>query len=656
MTARTTAAAAHLIKPVVVIEIDRDGCGNTYGVAPCTASAGAGGECYYSYATCQDAANFTRTTVTDKYCSRGMPVPAGEALRPYVADLNATPTEIVPAKGLAQRGSTTVTLVDEPCADHLDDRHAATRSAPAGGTYWGRYLARHKYLVGRYARVRTGFLTTPFDWATFISELFVITAATGPDARGQVRLTLQDPTKLLDTAKIPPATDGKLLVALPGVANTGVAQSATATTVVFAASASAEDDAYNGMEVWIYADQGAGQRRVISDYVGATRTATISAAWSVEPNSTSSYEVGPLSLTLASGKVSQYPDPAVTGRREFCRIGKEIIEYTDITGDVLSWPDTTYRAQFGSTREDHKVNDQVQTCIAYIDETPDAVLEDLHLRGGIAAGNLDTAGWADEAAQWLSHLTITDCLSAPESASSAVADLCIDLAVGLWWDAVAQKVKMRADMPSILSSIGEITDDEIVEDSCRVEARDADVITRQALYFGLADATEDRKKTANYLRGYLTIDAAAEGANERNREIPAERLSHWLPADAEVHASAWTGRRVRRLRDTPQRISFKLLPRNEVGLGDLKYLTTKALVGADGQPARTLVRIVRVEWVKGEQDVTATTTGFGNARHAFIAPTGAPDYPSATAADQVYAYISENTGLMANGDAGYSII
>ena len=44
--------------PVTVVEVDLDKCVNTYGVLPCTASAAAGGECFNTRATCQDAANY----------------------------------------------------------------------------------------------------------------------------------------------------------------------------------------------------------------------------------------------------------------------------------------------------------------------------------------------------------------------------------------------------------------------------------------------------------------------------------------------------------------------------------------------------------------------------------------------------------------------
>ena len=61
----------------------------------------------------------------------------------------------------------------------------------------------------------------------------------------------------------------------------------TTSTVTFPATATvgeivAEDDWYNGMRVYC-----AGQTRRITDYTGATRTATVSPAWTVAPTSTS---------------------------------------------------------------------------------------------------------------------------------------------------------------------------------------------------------------------------------------------------------------------------------------------------------------------------------------------------------------------------------
>lgn len=58
----------------------------------------------------------------------------------------------------------------------------------------------------------------------------------------------------------------------------------TASTIVFAPNASASDDYYNNQTVMIASGTGQGQRRRITDYVGATKTATVSPNWVVTPS------------------------------------------------------------------------------------------------------------------------------------------------------------------------------------------------------------------------------------------------------------------------------------------------------------------------------------------------------------------------------------
>ena len=70
----------------------------------------------------------------------------------------------------------------------------------------------------------------------------------------------------------------------------------TATAIALAPAApsnttSASDNAYVGMTVRIVSGAGAGQSRTISAYNGATAVATVSAAWTTQPNSTSTYAI-----------------------------------------------------------------------------------------------------------------------------------------------------------------------------------------------------------------------------------------------------------------------------------------------------------------------------------------------------------------------------
>ena len=84
--------------------------------------------------------------------------------------------------------------------------------------------------------------------------------------------------------------------------NTGTAQAGSiSTTIVLASTASATDDIYNSMTVYISSGTGSGQIKVITDYVGSTKIATVS-AWTTTPDNTSVYEVMPaVSITTTEG-------------------------------------------------------------------------------------------------------------------------------------------------------------------------------------------------------------------------------------------------------------------------------------------------------------------------------------------------------------------
>lgn len=58
----------------------------------------------------------------------------------------------------------------------------------------------------------------------------------------------------------------------------------TVSTIVFAANASASNDYYNNQTILIAAGTGQGQRRRITGYVGATKTATVSPNWVTTPS------------------------------------------------------------------------------------------------------------------------------------------------------------------------------------------------------------------------------------------------------------------------------------------------------------------------------------------------------------------------------------
>lgn len=90
-----------------------------------------------------------------------------------------------------------------------------------------------------------------------------------------------------------------------------------ASTISLPATASAVDDIYNGSAITIDGGTGAGQTRIISDYVGATKVATVSVAWATQPVSSDS------TFDLET-QVGQYINATPQGRAK-------IIEVTSAT-------------------------------------------------------------------------------------------------------------------------------------------------------------------------------------------------------------------------------------------------------------------------------------------------------------------------------------
>ncbi len=76
------------------------------------------------------------------------------------------------------------------------------------------------------------------------------------------------------------------------VANSGTAQTGTASTITLAAAASSVDGTYAGMSIQITGGTGSGDdTKQIQSYVGSTKVARIYGIWTTNPDSTSTYKV-----------------------------------------------------------------------------------------------------------------------------------------------------------------------------------------------------------------------------------------------------------------------------------------------------------------------------------------------------------------------------
>ena len=156
--------------------------------------------------------------------------------------------------------------------------------------------------------------------------------------------------------------------------DSGTLQAGTSLTVTLKATASATDDIYNGMYVNITGGTGSGQTRLIEDYNGTTKVATVEEAWTVTPDATSTYTT----TTFSALSVNQYINVQPQGRVRIVRyVSATVVEavteypffnttaidagrwelehgYVDVWSSAKGWPRTVTfhegRLYFGGSK------------------------------------------------------------------------------------------------------------------------------------------------------------------------------------------------------------------------------------------------------------------------------------------------------------------
>lgn len=536
------------------------------------------------------------------------------------------------------------TFANPTAAIEIDDFRVST-STVLGGTFWRRFQARNLYTAGRFARLRRGFVVSPFSWLDFDEQLFVIEGIQGPDSGGNVTVVLSDLLKLADRSVYPPATDGKLAAEMKNVVFSGQAMSGSTTTIELASGANPSTGFYVGMEVAITGGVGTGQREVITAYDGDTRIATVG-EFLVAPVAGSFFEISVLSVDV--GKGEQY------GASGFIRIGDEIIEFTGRSGSVLSWPDSTYRGKFGTVRDDHNNGSGVQLCKAWDNVPVPDVLDELLTAANVPPAYIDSAGIEAESLSWMTGANITACISQPEKISDLIKEISVDTNLMSWWDPRAQKVKAKVNVPQLESTVSSISDDDVM--GLQVERLDADRITQAATYYSIYPATANTSENKSFLRAEIRIDTGAESANEYNDVRADIKKSRWLSNANEAHVSALVARRVTYLRDAPNKLKFRVDPRTRVQLAELVDIETRNLTDTEGNAAVKRCRITKIDDLLDYRALEATTTTFAGRRWGFIAPNSAPVFSSATDTDKQYAYIANSSEQMSDGTDAYRVI
>lgn len=137
--------------------------------------------------------------------------------------------------------------------------------------------------------------------------------------------------------------------------DTGTAQAGASTTITLKASSSSVDDYFNALYITITGGTGSGQIRIITDYVGSTKVATVDRAWSTTPDATSTYSI----TSWTTESVNQYVNATPQGRARIVRyvsatVVEAIVEYPFFSASAIAagnWElEYGYEAVWSATR------------------------------------------------------------------------------------------------------------------------------------------------------------------------------------------------------------------------------------------------------------------------------------------------------------------
>ena len=259
-------------QPFNYVELELDFCANVAGVAPCTAIETGDAKCFNTFASCNDTANFNKTTKIYRFCSpNGARVPVGLDAIPCLKSISLSPAQIDAKNGMGLRASCDIRLQDFPHDDIRIDPYVNGRTyIPINqGTYFGKLKARNPFYNARIMRVYTGFLNTDgsFSANKFERRTFVIEAWDGLDALGVTRIMGKDVLKLAsdERAVCPIPSQGRLNLDM-----TAIATSFTVTPSGVGADYDASGYVRVGSEVMSYTRSGdvftvvRGQRNTLS--------------------------------------------------------------------------------------------------------------------------------------------------------------------------------------------------------------------------------------------------------------------------------------------------------------------------------------------------------------------------------------------------------
>lgn len=253
------------------------------------------------------------------------------------------------------------------------------------------------------------------------------------------------------------------------------------------------------------------------------------------------------SATLAPSGIGNSDYPA----SGYLALGNdEIVSYTR-SGDAL----TISRGQYGTVGTTHNGGDRVQPCLVYVAQDPADLIRDLLVTyGGLDASYINLAEWQAETATY-SGQVLSAVIPAPTAVKTLVAEICEHAGLALWWDDIAQKLRLQV-LRNIDTSAARYDETKMLKGSFQLREQPDKRASQVWVYFAIRNPLEPLDKEVNFYGVSIIADADLEA--DYGGALIRKIFSRWIPAGGRAAAARLTELQLGRYFRPPREFRFAL--------------------------------------------------------------------------------------------------
>ncbi len=334
-------------------------------------------------------------------------------------------------------------------------------------------------------------------------------------------------------------------------------------------------------------------------------------------------------------------------------VGSEIMSFSR-AGDIMN----VERGQNNTSGTTHSAGDAIQVCYEIQRQRIDDVVRELLVDyAGIPAGFIPFANWQSEVTRWGTSVELTTLIPKPEGVAKLVGELAI-LGVNIWWDDVAQEVRLKMVRPPDGDAVYSVTDDNAIK-AAFVDDLDEDRLTRVAFFSVQIDPTKSITDDDNFRQQWLFIDPASESNLQYDGSKTREVFCRWLNTGDDTTIRIAARRLLQRLKDAPQRVRMVLDAKDSaIGPTDVLRVRSGVFVDETGAARMQPMQVLAIRDVTAGHDFEVTAQSYNlDVEIGYCAPNDAPDFAAASDDERIeYIYCSDANGKLPDGSKSFKAV